>query len=86
MPPAEPRNRFPGIVLPKKNIDTDLSHPMAGDTRQVVERMTGSYGGGAVTHYFDITGGGCCTGNGELGTGLSVSPELYPLHLRHEKR
>jgi hypothetical protein len=54
--------------LPKKNIDTDLSHPMAGDTRQVVERMIGSYGGGAVTHYFDITGGGCCTGNGALGT------------------
>jgi hypothetical protein len=42
---------------------------MAGDTRQFVDRMIGSYTDrGAVTHCFDVVDAGCCTGNGALAT------------------
>ena len=42
--------------VPKQNVDLKAS--MGGDTRDVRERMLGSFGGAGICYYFDITGGG----------------------------
>jgi hypothetical protein len=51
--------------VPVQKLDTKSK--MGLDTQDVRERMIGSFGGAGICYYFDITGGGCCTGNGPVG-------------------
>jgi Beta-L-arabinofuranosidase, GH127 len=54
--------------LPKQDVraDLDLQDPWAKDSRDVPERMVGCFTGGGPSNVEQVTGGGCCTGNGSL--------------------
>jgi hypothetical protein len=53
----------------KQNVTNDSETPWPTDSRDVLERMLGCFvgPGGDVSHIFEVTGAGCCTGNSPVG-------------------
>src|SRR5207249_3763965 len=52
-----------------RNVTDNSENPWPTDSHDVLERMLGCFvgPGGDVSHIFEVTGAGCCTGNSPVG-------------------